>query len=113
MLAEVTGFDLERREVQLDRLPNGEKPRRIAYDTLVVAGGSRYSYFGHDEWRAHAPELKSLSGALDIRSRILTAFEAAETETDPERRQSLAHVRRRRRRTDRRRDGGTDRRARP
>jgi NADH dehydrogenase len=88
VLAEVTGFDLERREVILDRLPNDEEVARLGYDTLVVAGGSRYSYFGHDEWQTHAPELKSLSGALDIRSRILTAFEAAEVETDPERQRS-------------------------
>ena len=88
LLAEVTGFDLERREILLDRLPNGQAATPLAYDTLVVAGGSRYSYFGHDEWRTDAPELKSLDGALDIRSRILTAFEAAEVEQDPERRRS-------------------------
>lgn len=86
LLAEVTGFDLERRQVVLDRLPNGRRGERLAYDTLVVAGGSHYSYFGHDDWRAHAPELKSLAGALDIRNRILTAFEAAEVEQDDERR---------------------------
>ena len=88
VLAEVTGFDLERREVVLDRLPNGDAGARISYDTLVVAGGSRYSYFGHDEWQEHAPELKSLDGALEIRSRVLVAFEAAEVESDPERRRS-------------------------
>ncbi len=81
LLAEVVGFDFERREVELDGLPN------LGYDTLVVAGGSRYSYFGHDEWQDDAPELKSLAGALDIRSRILGAFEAAELERDAERRQ--------------------------
>ena len=86
--AEVTGFDLGRREVLLDHLPNGDRGTTLPYDTLIVAGGSRYSYFGHDEWREHAPELKSLSGALDIRSRVLGAFEAAEVETDPDRRQS-------------------------
>jgi NADH dehydrogenase len=87
LLAEVTGFDLERREVVLDHLPNSDGRAVIAYDTLIVASGSRYSYFGHEEWQAHAPELKSLSGALEIRSRILAAFEAAEFEPDPERRQ--------------------------
>jgi len=86
VLAEVSGFDLERRQVVLDHLPNGAREQRLEYDTLVVAGGSRYSYFGHDDWREHAPELKSLAGALDIRNRILTAFEAAEVETDEERR---------------------------
>jgi NADH dehydrogenase len=87
VLAEVTGFDLERHEIVLDRLPNREGRVTLGYDTLIVAGGSRYSYFGHDEWQTHAPELKSLTGALDIRSRILTAFEAAEVESDSDRRQ--------------------------
>jgi NADH dehydrogenase len=88
VLAEVSGFDLERRQIVLDHLPNGARGERLEYDTLVVAGGSRYSYFGHDDWRARAPELKSLAGALDIRNRILTAFEAAEVEPDEERRRS-------------------------
>jgi NADH:ubiquinone reductase (H+-translocating) len=88
LLAEVSGFDLERRQVVLDHLPNGARGERLEYDTLVVAGGSRYSYFGHDDWRERAPELKSLAGALDIRNRILTAFEAAEVEPDEERRRS-------------------------
>jgi NADH dehydrogenase len=88
VLAEVSGFDLDQRQVVLDHLPNGARGERLEYDTLVVAGGSRYSYFGHDDWRARAPELKSLAGALDIRNRILTAFEAAEVEPDEERRRS-------------------------
>ncbi|MDP9286537.1 MAG: NAD(P)/FAD-dependent oxidoreductase [Actinomycetota bacterium] len=88
LLAEVTGFDLERGEIVLDRLPNGRRGSTLAYDTLVLAGGSRYSYFGHDEWRLHAPELKSLAGALEIRSRILGAFEAAEVEHDAVRQRS-------------------------
>ena len=49
----------------------------------MVAGGSAYSYFGHDDWAEYAPELKSLEGALDLRARILLAFEAAEVEQDP------------------------------
>ncbi len=88
ILAEVIGFDFARREVTLDRLPNGERHDTLAYDTLLVAGGSRYSYFGHDDWHRFAPELKSLAGALEIRSRILGAFEAAEVEQDPDRRRS-------------------------
>ena len=88
VLAEVTGFDLERREVVLGQRPNRGGRTTLGYDTLIVAGGSRYNYFGHDEWRADAPELKSLAGALDIRSRILTAFEAAELEPDPQLRQA-------------------------
>src|SRR5512133_2067769 len=81
-LAEVTGFDLEGRRV---RLTTGSLP----YDTLIVAGGSRYSYFGHDEWSRYAPEVKSLESALAARARILGAFEAAETEPDPDKRQAI------------------------
>jgi NADH dehydrogenase len=82
VLAEVTGFDLARREVIVRHLANGRHRATLGYDTLVVAGGSHYSYFGRDDWRPYAPELKSLDGALEIRSRILRAFEAAELETD-------------------------------
>ena len=85
LLAEVTGFDLEHREVLVD-LANGRQDAALGYDTLVVAGGSHYSYFGHDEWKPFAPELKSLDGALEIRKRLLSAFEAAEVETDEARR---------------------------
>jgi len=58
----------------------------IAYDYLVVASGSINHYFGHDAWAPFAPGLKTLEEALDIRGRILTAFERAERETDPARR---------------------------
>jgi NADH dehydrogenase len=88
VMATVTGFDLGAREVVLGDLPDGEAERRLPYDTLVVAGGSNYSYFGHDEWREFAPELKSIGGALDVRGRLLSAFEAAELEPDPERRRA-------------------------
>jgi NADH dehydrogenase len=83
VLAEATGVDLAARTLTLGSLPNGDDHDTLAYDTLAVATGSRYSYFGHDDWRTHAPELKSLPGALDIRARILRAFEAAEIESDP------------------------------
>ena len=63
-------------------------PALLEYDSLIVAGGSHYSYFGHESWQQLAPELKSLEGALDIRSRILRALEAAEWEPDPERRRA-------------------------
>jgi NADH dehydrogenase len=63
-------------------------PTSLEYDSLIVAGGSHYSYFGHDGWQQLAPELESLDGALDVRSRILTALEAAEWETDAERRRA-------------------------
>ncbi len=58
----------------------------IPYDTLVVATGARHSYFGHDDWAAYAPGLKSIDDAVGIRRRILIAFEAAEREADLERR---------------------------
>jgi NADH dehydrogenase len=86
VLAEVSSFDLERRRVYLGQMPNGADGVSLEYDELVVAGGSAYSYFGHEAWTAHAPELKSLAGALDLRSRILSAFEAAEVEADEEKR---------------------------
>jgi NADH dehydrogenase len=60
----------------------------VPYDTLIVSGGSRYSYFGHDEWEQVAPEVKSLESALAVRGRILSAFEAAELESDEERRRA-------------------------
>jgi NADH:ubiquinone reductase (H+-translocating) len=85
VLAEVTGFDLQARRVALRPAAQGvPAPTALEYDSLIVAGGSAYSYFGHDDWHPHAPELKSLEGALDIRSRILTALEAAEWESDAE-----------------------------
>jgi NADH dehydrogenase len=86
LLADVTGFDLEAREVVTAPVVDDTGPQRVPYDTLIVAGGSAYSYFGHDEWRDVAPEVKSLESALDVRRRILEAFEAAELEEDPARR---------------------------
>jgi NADH:ubiquinone reductase (H+-translocating) len=82
VLGEVTGFDLAGRRVLVGALPSGEQEVAIPYDSLVVAGGSRYTYFGHDEWRPFAPDVKTLESALDVRRRILGAFEAAEVETD-------------------------------
>ena len=80
LLGEAVGLDLERREVQLsDGGP-------IAYDSLVVATGARHSYFGNDAWARFAPGLKSIDDALEIRRRILIAFEAAEREHVAERR---------------------------
>jgi NADH dehydrogenase len=82
LMEEVTGFDLAARRVVR---PSGS----LAYDTLIVAGGSSYSYFGHDDWREVAPEVKSLESALAMRGRIFGAFEAAETEPDTGRRSRL------------------------
>lgn len=88
VMAEVSGFDLDRRELRLDPIGDMPAPRFLAYDTLIVSGGSNYSYFGHPEWRQFAFEVKSLESALMVRSRIFSAFEAAELETDPDRRQA-------------------------
>jgi NADH dehydrogenase len=88
VMAAVDDFDLERREIKLRSVAGVPAPPPIPYDSLIVAGGSRYSYFGHDEWSEHAPEVKSLESALTMRGRILSAFEAAENETEPERRLS-------------------------
>ena len=80
ILAEVAGFDLPGRRVRL------EDGGGIAYDYLVVAAGAGHSYFGHDEWADHAPGLKTLEDAMEIRRRVLLAFEHAEREEDPARR---------------------------
>ncbi len=61
----------------------------IAYDTLVVATGATHSYFGRDDWAALAPGLKTVEDAIEIRRRILLAYETAEREPDPERRRAL------------------------
>jgi NADH dehydrogenase len=89
LMGEVTGVDLEARELKLRPVADVPAPESIPYDTLIVAGGSRYSYFGHDEWAHDAFEVKSLESALTVRSRILSAFEAAEEETDPDRLDAL------------------------
>ena len=86
LLAEVARFELERREVVLRPVGDVPAPGTLPYDTLIVAGGSHYSYFGHDDWSERAAEVKSLESALTVRSRILAAFEAAENEPDLERR---------------------------
>jgi NADH dehydrogenase len=62
---------------------------RLDYDFLIVSTGASHTYFGHDDWISHAPGLKTLEDALAIRRRILLAFERAERETDPARRQEL------------------------
>ena len=86
LMAEATDVDLDARELHLASVDGVPAPPSIPYDTLIVAGGSRYSFFGHDEWAEFAEEVKSLESALVARGRILSAFEAAEMEPDPERR---------------------------
>ena len=71
LLAEVADFDLDARELHLRSVSAVPAPERLGYDTLIVAGGSHYSYFGHEEWRMHAAEVKSLESALAVRSRLL------------------------------------------
>ncbi len=85
MMTEVTGFDLAARRV---RCTGGE----LAYDYLILGLGGVASYFGHPEWAAHAPGLKSLDDALRIRRDILLAFERAETETDEQRRREYMTI---------------------
>jgi NADH dehydrogenase len=80
LMGEVTGIDPERRVVRLDDGPD------VPYDYLVVATGSTHSYFGNDAWAPYAPGLKTLEDALEIRARILLAYEHAELETDPAKR---------------------------
>ena len=62
---------------------------RIRYDDLIVATGVSHHYFGNDEWEKHAPGLKSVEDAFEMRRKIFTAFEQAENETDPLRRKQL------------------------
>jgi NADH dehydrogenase len=87
LLARATGVDPARKVVQL---ADGE----VAYDYLIIAAGMTNAYFGHDEWAEHAPGLKSLEEALEIRRRVLMAYESAEREDDPAARREIgrAHV---------------------
>jgi len=81
LLGEVQRIDVAARTVHLK---DGSAP--LPYDHLIVAAGATHSYFGRDEWAAHAPGLKTLDDAFEVRRRILLAFEAAEKESDPARR---------------------------
>ncbi len=83
ILADVSGFDLAARKVLLTSDERNAVPAALEYDTLVVAAGSSYSYFGHEEWREVAGEVKSLESAIQVRTRVLNAFERAELATDP------------------------------
>ena len=82
-LGEAEAIDADAKKVRL--CDGGE----LAYDFLVVATGATHSYFGHPEWERFAPGLKTIDDALEIRRRVLLAFEAAERETDPARQQEL------------------------
>jgi NADH dehydrogenase len=71
LMSEVTGFDLDRRIVETSDVS-------LPYDYLIVAAGATHSYFGHDDWEPYAPGLKTIEDALEIRRRVLLAFELAE-----------------------------------
>src|SRR6516165_12666744 len=83
LFATVTGVDAAKGRVLLD---DGDS---LPYDTLLLATGARHAYFGHDEWEAFAPGLKTLSDALTIRQQVLAAFEAAEVAQESSERRSL------------------------
>ena len=78
LLGEASTIDAARKTVSLS------DGREIGYDKLVLATGATHAYFGNEQWAAHAPGLKTLNDALSIRRQILTAFERAEAEDDPE-----------------------------
>ena len=82
LLGEVDGIAPDAKQV---RLADG---RTLDYDHLLLASGATHAYFGHDDWAAHAPGLKTLDDALEIRRRILTAFERAEAEDDAAKREA-------------------------
>lgn len=87
LLGEVVGIDAASRTIRL------EDDSVHAYDYLILAAGARTSYFGHDDWARHAPGLKDLDDALEVRRRVLVALEAAERAEDPaERRRQLTFV---------------------
>jgi NADH dehydrogenase len=86
LLAGVVRIDLDRRSAMLD---DGVE---LPYDYLIAAAGSRHAYFGHDDWEAHAPGLKTLADAIDVRERFLLAFERAERESDPAQRAALQTI---------------------
>lgn len=71
LMSEVSGFDLERKVVQTS-------DHEVPYDALIVAAGASHAYFGHDEWEPFAPGLKTIEDAIEIRRRVLLAFELAE-----------------------------------
>jgi NADH dehydrogenase len=81
MLGEVADVDIDGRELTVDTLGRETK---LSYDSLIVATGASQSYFGHDEYARHAPGMKTIDDALELRGRIFGAFEMAELETDRE-----------------------------
>src|SRR5262245_43613939 len=84
ILGDVDEIDPHAQSVRLRGGDDGTtEPRTLSYDYLILASGTRGSYFGHNEYEQYAPGLKSLEDALEIRRRVLLAFELADRETDP------------------------------
>ncbi len=82
LLGDVMGIHAQEREISGDF-------GRMKFDYLLVATGAQHSYFGHEEWEENAPGLKTLEQATEIRRRVLTAFELAERESDPEKQKAF------------------------
>ena len=82
LMAEVSDVDAKEKKVHLS------DGTTLLFDHLILAAGATHSYFGHDEWSAFAPGLKTLEDAFEIRRKVLFAFESAEKEADPEKRQN-------------------------
>ena len=83
LLGEVVDIDLDARELVLDTIG---KLTRVSYDSLIVAAGASQSYFGHDEFAEHAPGMKTIDDALELRGRVFGAFEMAELESESQQR---------------------------
>lgn len=91
VLGDVEAIDVDARTVS-HTLVTGERST-LTYDRLVVAAGACHSYFGHDEWERHAPGLKTIDDALEVRTRLFSAFERADVTTDDDaRRRELTFV---------------------
>jgi NADH dehydrogenase FAD-containing subunit len=86
-MAEVTGVDVANRRVLVDYLGQPDTP--LEYDYLILATGASHSYFGHNEFAAFAPGMKTLADAESVRAKVLKAFETAEIEEDPSKHQDL------------------------
>src|SRR5690606_17950154 len=80
-MATVSRIDAAGKQVELE---DNDGKQSLDFDYLLLASGATHAYFGNDHWAAHAPGLKTLDDALDLRRKLLLAFERAESETDPD-----------------------------
>lgn len=110
LLGDVEDIDLTNKTVTSELM---SMETVLPFDSLIVAAGAQQNYFGHEEFATFAPGMKNIDDALELRGRILGAFEAAEVTTDPAERAAAADVRHRRRRADRGGVGRPDRRTGP